>query len=421
MDHHRRRAVLVTLAIIAAAGSRSSTLRRLVIDTLAERLDSEVQLQTFSVDLFPTVDVRGEGLASSCGARRHAAAAEDQGIRDQGRAVRAAEPSAKVQRASRSTAWRSTFHLAVLISTSTTTAPPARTGRPASSSPIQIEHLEATDAMLRLIPKRAGKPPREFLIHRLRWRASASPSRMPFKAELTNPIPRGEIQTEGRFGPWSRESPGATPVEGNYSFHDADLSTIKGIGGILSSTGEFRGPLGRIEVKGETQTPDFRLNVAGNPHAAVDDVPGGGRRHGRRHLPEAVNAKLGKTPIAGERRDCRHAGVKGRTVQLHAKIADGRIEDLLRLSVKARAPADRSFRAAHRFHAAAGTRRRRGADAAGGQLRPVVRAVHQRTVQREARRDERACERRARRCARRVWSSDLEGDSSLPGQLSLTA
>ena len=56
-------AALVALAIVAAAGSRTSTLRRLVIDTLAERLDSEVELQVFSVDLFPTVTVRGGGLS----------------------------------------------------------------------------------------------------------------------------------------------------------------------------------------------------------------------------------------------------------------------------------------------------------------------------------------------------------------------
>ena len=49
-------AALVALTIVAA-GSRTSTLRRLVIDTLAERLDSEVELQFFSVDLFP--DGRG--------------------------------------------------------------------------------------------------------------------------------------------------------------------------------------------------------------------------------------------------------------------------------------------------------------------------------------------------------------------------
>ena len=75
-------------------------------------------------------------------------------------------------------------------------------------------------------------------------------SRMPFRAELTNPIPRGEIQTEGRFGPWSRESPGATPVDGKYSFNDVDLSTIKGIAGTLTSTGEFRGALGTHRSEG---------------------------------------------------------------------------------------------------------------------------------------------------------------------------
>ena len=56
--------MLVALAIAAAAGSRTSTLRRLVIDTLAERLDSEVRARTSSASIcFPTVTVRGEGLS----------------------------------------------------------------------------------------------------------------------------------------------------------------------------------------------------------------------------------------------------------------------------------------------------------------------------------------------------------------------
>ena len=63
LGDRRRRRRAGALAIVAAAGSRTSTLRRLVIDTLAERLDSEVELQFFSVDLFPTVTVRGEGLS----------------------------------------------------------------------------------------------------------------------------------------------------------------------------------------------------------------------------------------------------------------------------------------------------------------------------------------------------------------------
>ncbi len=37
-------------------------LRQLVIDTLADRLDSEVELESFSVDTFPTVHVTGTNL-----------------------------------------------------------------------------------------------------------------------------------------------------------------------------------------------------------------------------------------------------------------------------------------------------------------------------------------------------------------------
>ena len=54
---------------------------------------------------------------------------------------------------------------------------------------------------------------------------------MPFEAELTNPLPRGLIRTEGRFGPWNRGNPGGTTLDGKYMFEKADLSTIKGIAG----------------------------------------------------------------------------------------------------------------------------------------------------------------------------------------------
>ena len=55
--------MLVTLTIVAGAGSRTvDACGGWSIDTLADRLDSEVQLEAFSVDFFPTVDVRGDGL-----------------------------------------------------------------------------------------------------------------------------------------------------------------------------------------------------------------------------------------------------------------------------------------------------------------------------------------------------------------------
>ena len=61
---------LVLLAVLAGAGSRTATLRQLVIDTLADRLDSEVELDSFSVDTFPTVHVTGGGLVIRHKSRR---------------------------------------------------------------------------------------------------------------------------------------------------------------------------------------------------------------------------------------------------------------------------------------------------------------------------------------------------------------
>ena len=332
-------AALVTLAIAAGAGSRTSTLRRVIIDTLADRLDSEVQLAAFSVDLFPTVDVRGEGLIVRL-----------RGHDDVPPLIRIR--SFVIKGGLLGLLSRPRKFKEITLDGLEINIPPGGAdfsehyGRAAdadskdqhAASPIHIERLIASDALLRLIPRRAGKEPREFLIHRLDMDSVGVERRMPFRAELTNPLPRGEIRTEGRFGPWSKETPGATPIEGKYTFDEVDLSTVKGIAGTLASTGEFQGPLGRIAVKGETRTPNFRLNIARNAvplttrfEAVVDGTDGD------TYL-KAVDARLRRTPIFASGAITGTPGVKGRTVQLHVKIAEGRIEDLLELSVKSADP-----------------------------------------------------------------------------------
>lgn len=329
-------ASLVALAIAAGAGSRTATLRRLVIETLADRLDSEVELASFSVDTFPTVDVRGERLV----------------VRLQGR--RDVPPLIRIERfhitggilglLSRPRRFRTVTLEGLQINIPPGGADFGPSGRAAdapdqpSSSPLRIDQLIATDALLRLIPRTEGKQPREFAIHRLRMTGVGVESRMPFEAELTNPVPQGLIRTSGRFGPWARGNPGGTPLEGRYTFENADLSTIDGIGGILSSTGQFGGQLGRIDVSGETTTPDFSLAYAGNRvplattfKAVVDGTDGD------TYL-KAVDADLDGTAIFASGAVVGTPGVKGRTVKLHVKIEDGRIEDLLRLAVKSDTP-----------------------------------------------------------------------------------
>ena len=219
---------------------------------------------------------------------------------------------------------------------------PASGGRdPAASgssrkdvSPIIVDTLVADGALLRIIPRREGKLPKEFAIHALTMRSLGIAEQMPFTATLTNPLPKGQIETSGTFGPWQKGQPGATPLAGNYSFQKADLGTIKGIGGILDSTGTFQGELQRIAVKGETQTPDFHLDISRQPvalsttfEAVVDGTDGD------TYL-DVVHAKFLQTAITATGAVTGTKGVKGRTVKLNVHIDDGRIEDLLRLAVK---------------------------------------------------------------------------------------
>src|SRR6185295_1366625 len=104
---------------------------------------------------------------------------------------------------------------------------------------------------------------------------------MAFDATLTNAVPPGEIVTKGNFGPWHRDDPGLTPVDGAFTFDRADLSVFKGIRGILSARGTFGGTLGRLDIHGETDTPEFTVTLSGHPiplhanyHAIVDGTNG---------------------------------------------------------------------------------------------------------------------------------------------------
>jgi hypothetical protein len=328
---------LVILTIAASAGSRTETLRRLVVETLAERLDSDVELQSFSVDTFPTVDVRGSGLV----------------IRLKGRTgvpplvqIRSFTISGGILGLiSRPRRFRTVMVEGLEINIPPGGASLKGAGGTAAnpesgsgSSPILVERLVSNDALLRLIPRREGKRPREFAIHRLTMSGVGVEERMPFEAELTNPLPRGLIRTEGRFGPWNRGNPGGTTLDGKYSFEKADLSTIKGIAGILTSTGEFGGQLERIQVKGETRTPDFRLKLSDKAvplttrfEAVVDGTDGDTYLN-------SVDAKLASSAIAASGAVVGTPGVRGRTVQLKVEVTEGQIEDFLALAVKADRP-----------------------------------------------------------------------------------
>src|SRR5437899_8824309 len=144
-----------------------------------------------------------------------------------------------------------------------------------------VDEFVGEQARLVINTLRPDRLPLEFDISQLQMKEIGPGQPLLFDATLVNPKPVGAIHSSGFFGPWQADDPRSTPVRGKYSFRDADLSTIKGIAGILSSTGEYAGTLGNIVVDGETDTPDFRIAISGHPvplhtefHAIVDGTSG---------------------------------------------------------------------------------------------------------------------------------------------------
>ncbi len=210
------------------------------------------------------------------------------------------------------------------------------------AAPVAIDEIRCRDVELRILPSDAAKPPRTFEIYELQFHGAGPGKPMEFRASLHNPTPPGEIQTAGSFGPWQRDDPGATPISGSYQFRHADLSVFQRIAGTLSSDGKYRGVLRRLEVDGETQTPDFRL-TGGNPvplstrfHSIVDGDSGD------TYL-QPVDAVLGHSHLIAKGKVVRVPGAPRRTVSLDVSMSKGRIEDVLRLAVKSNQPLVKGF------------------------------------------------------------------------------
>lgn len=205
-------------------------------------------------------------------------------------------------------------------------------------APIVIDKITSKHARLELSSHRRDRLPRVFDIEDLVLDNWGRPEGARFHAALTNPLPRGSIDTRGTFGPWDTDDPERTPVRGEYTFRHANLDDIPGIGGTLSSIGTYSGVLERLVVEGQTDTPDFTIDIAGaevplSTHfkAIVDGT------NGDTWL-ERVDAKLAQSSIVATGEVVRAQDLKGRRVALDITMDAARIEDLMRLAVNTRTP-----------------------------------------------------------------------------------
>jgi hypothetical protein len=200
---------------------------------------------------------------------------------------------------------------------------------------LAVDTIECTDAKVVIESSRPDKQPLEFLISRIVLKDVGLTKPFNYEATLRNPKPAGDIHSAGHFGPWKKEEPRDTPLDGSYEFTHADLASIHGIAGTLSSTGNFNGTLGEIAVNGAAEVPAFRLDVSdhGLPlHTEFDAVVDG--TTGDTTL-NSVWARVGRSELTASGAVVRSTtGVRGHNVDLHVVMERGRIDDMMSLAMK---------------------------------------------------------------------------------------
>ena len=332
-------AVLYVATVIFLAPALRTQARQRVQDYLAERFQGAVQIADFHLAFRPRLHIEVDGIV----------------VRYQDRVD--IPPLLQIQKLSFNANLASLFgHKAdielIRLDGLEINTPPREPGSPpmirgtdqdlAKKYPVEIHRIVADQAHLVLLrrPEDADKPPNEFDIHQLVLEDFSFEHPASFQAVLTNPKPRGDIHCVGQFGPWLASDPSQTPVMADYRFDHADMSTLKGLRGTMSSTGHFGGPLDYVSVDGQTDIPDFGLRTSAHPFALHTDFSAIVDGTNGNAILKSVTARFLHTAlsVAGEVVDLKK-GVKGRTIELHASSDRARIEDLLVLAVKNMPPA----------------------------------------------------------------------------------
>jgi hypothetical protein len=329
-------ALLIAVVILGVIGEvlvhrAGPILKGRAIETVSACFNSRVELDGFDVSLVKGLEVSGNGLR----------------IFPEGEVVAAGatEPLITLDHFSFHADWAGLFAdpmhvgtvhvtgMAIQIPPKEMRAQGPKGRRHLGRIKIIVDRIVFDDSKLVIATLKPDKEPLDFEMSRIVMRNVGPNAPWDYDATLVNATPKGDIHAKGTFGPWNNDSPGDSTVTGHYTFDHADLSTIKGIGGMLSSVGEFTGQLNDIVVDGTTETPDFSLDTANHAmplhtkfHAVVDGT------NGDTYL-QPVEARLGESDFT-----CNGAVVnvkgKGHIIDLDVTVPNGRIRDFLELGVK---------------------------------------------------------------------------------------
>jgi AsmA-like protein len=324
-------AVVVLLVVGEVMLRRAAPiLKGRMIETLSIRFDSRVELDDLQVSLIKGLAVSGKGLRIFAPDDVVAAGAKDPII-----AVQQFEFHAGLI----GLFLKPTHVRAVHVQGLQIKIPPksmrqnARPSKRQGKIKIVVDEIICDDSQLVIGTDKPDRNPKVFALKHIVLHDVGSNSPSPYDATLTNAVPKGDIHATGTFGPWDTETPGDSAVTGNYIFQHADLNTIKGIGGMLHSVGDFTGRLDRIEVHGTADVPEFSLDTANHPvplHTKFSAIVDG--TTGDTYL-QPVEAKLGASEFSCSGEVVNVKG-QGHIIDLDVDVPAGRIQDFLQLAVK---------------------------------------------------------------------------------------
>ena len=295
-----------------------------VVQNLEEASDSTLQLRAFHRTYFPFPGCVIEGLQFN-----HGSNAGKPLITIERLIIQGSYLGIFSQRLTRITA--ENMHVFI---------PPSGSGETFHTAPskIIIDEIVANGAVLEFALRKPDQQPLRFEIHDALLRGVGWNGALSYWVKVRNPKPPAEITASGKFGVWNINDPGQTPVSGEYKVNQADLSVYHGIAGMLSSVGKFGGVLAHIDIMGSTATPDFEVQSGGHRvqlttefGAYVDATRGD-------TFLKRVDANFLRTHVVAQGSIAQSSSGQDKTALIDLSVSNGRIEDLLRLFVKADRP-----------------------------------------------------------------------------------
>ena len=202
-----------------------------------------------------------------------------------------------------------------------------------AESPLIIQTLHVQNAALEVDGDQRGRKPLTFLIREALFRDIARGRTVPFIVFVRNPIPPADLKVQGWIGPWRDAHGGvrSTPISGSGVLQRGDLSIFKSLAGTLSAQVNFSGTLARLDLAGQTQSPDFEVKESGHPIPLNTQFRGTvDLTNGDVFLP-SLRAWLGKTHLDAA------TEITGfpKRVKLDVKRGEGQVQDLILLFSRA--------------------------------------------------------------------------------------